>query len=78
MTDLRIQLPLTQRAQPATMGDVVDLLNVMYREIRKYRVRLAKNLGRIERLEQQIRGEDGGHRVEQLEQQTGVGHEQAT
>lgn len=61
MGDLRIHLTPTQRAQPATMGEVVDLLNAMHKELRKYRVRLAQNLGRIERLEQQVRGNGDAH-----------------
>lgn len=56
MGDLRIHLTPMQRTQPATMGEVVDLLNAMHKELRKYRVRLAQNLGRIERLEEQARG----------------------
>lgn len=62
MPDHRIQRTPTQRAQPATMGEVVDLLNDMHKELRKYRVRLAQNQVRIERLEQQVRGKGGdGH-----------------
>ncbi|BFI96064.1 MAG: hypothetical protein RSP_15740 [Rhodanobacter sp.] len=62
MPDHRIQRTPAQRAQPATMGEVVDLLNDMHKELRKYRVRLATNQARIERLEQQVRGKGGdGH-----------------
>lgn len=61
MADQRIHITPAQRTQPATMGEVVDLLNAMHKELRKYRVRLAQNLGRIERLEQQVRGEGDDH-----------------
>jgi hypothetical protein len=61
MGDLRIHITPMQRAQPATMGEVVDLLNAMHKELRKYRVRLAQNLRRIEHLEQQARGEGSSY-----------------
>lgn len=61
MADLRIHITPKERAQPATMGEVVDLLNAVYKELRKYRVRLAQNLARIERLEQQVRGKGDDH-----------------
>lgn len=61
MADLRIHVTSKERAQPITMGEVVDLLNALYKELRKYRVRLAQNLARIERLEQQVRGKGDDH-----------------
>jgi hypothetical protein len=61
MDDMRIHITPAQRAQPATMGEVVDLLNETRKELRKFRRRLAQNLWRIEHLEQQVRGNGEAH-----------------